>query len=351
MTAGAVPGAVSLRGLTKTFPGGATAAVSDLTLELAPASLTALLGPSGCGKTTTLELIAGLLAPDAGDVRFGDVSVLRRPPERRPVAMVFQKALLFPHLDVAGNVAFGLRMRHVPRRERRARVDDVLSLVRLDGFGGRGVDELSGGQEQRVALARALVTEPRVLLLDEPFSALDPELRGQMRTLLRDVQRTLGVTTLFVTHDRAEAVEVADSVALLLAGRLAQHGTGRDLYERPASAAVARFFGATNLIPGVRSGHRFTTAFGPVTVGPGGPDGPGVLVVRPESLRLTEAGDADAVPVTVTAADYRGTHTVVTAVAGEVTLVVHAAAGAVVPVGAPAGLHIPAHSTRVVAPG
>ncbi|MEO7979708.1 MAG: ABC transporter ATP-binding protein, partial [Sporichthyaceae bacterium] len=229
---------LTLVGLSKCFAGAVTAAVADLSLTLPTGTLTALLGPSGCGKSTTLNLVAGLLDPDAGDVRFDGRSALDVPPERRPVAMVAQKALLFPHLTVADNVGFGLRMRRVPRTERSRRVSEMLALVGLEGFGGRRVHQLSGGQEQRVALARALVTEPRVLLLDEPFSALDTELRAQMRLLVRDLQRRLAVTTLFVTHDLAEAVELADTVALMLGGRLEQHGPTRAFYERPATAGA-----------------------------------------------------------------------------------------------------------------
>jgi ABC-type Fe3+/spermidine/putrescine transport system ATPase subunit len=215
----------------------------DLSLHVEAGALTTLLGPSGGGKTTALKLIAGLLAPDAGDIWFGDQRMTHVAAEQRGIAMVFQKPLLFPHMSVAENVAFGLLMRGWPPARRRGAVEETLRMVQLEGFGRRRPKELSGGQEQRVALARALITEPRVLLLDEPLSALDESLRGEMRGFVRDLQRRLGITTLFVTHDQGEACEIADQVAVLLDGRIAQIGSPRDFYTDPATEAVARFFG------------------------------------------------------------------------------------------------------------
>ena len=221
----------------------------------------ALLGPSGCGKTTALKVIAGLVPVESGDVWFGDERMTDVPAERRSVAVVFQKPLLFPHMSVAENVGFGLAMRGWSAQRRRGPVDEMLRLVQLDGFGPRRPKELSGGQEQRVALARALVTEPRLLLLDEPLSALDENLRVEMRGLIRDLQRRLGITTLFVTHDQREAADMADQVVLMLEGRVAQSGPARDFYTRPASEAVARFFGWT-VIAGHRDGRWFHAAGG-----------------------------------------------------------------------------------------
>ncbi len=302
---------VQLQRLEKSYDGAAVVRGVDLTVE--PGSLTALLGPSGCGKTTTLRLVAGLLEADAGDVLFDGRSVLGVPAERRPVAMVFQKPLLFPHLTVGENVGFGLRMRRVPRRERTERVGRALELVRLSGLADRRVGEMSGGQEQRVALARALVTEPDVLLLDEPFSALDAGLRVEVRTLVRALQQELGVTTLFVTHDQEEAVSLADTVALMLDGRLAQHGPPRAFYDRPASLAVARFFGGRNEVSAQVRAGTVHSALG--SWQSGRPDGPVVLVVRPEAVRL--AGDglaADVVDVR-----YLGTHLALTVRLGDGT--------------------------------
>ncbi len=333
--------AVSLTGLTKTFPGAPAPAVRDLSLDLAAGTLTALLGPSGCGKSTTLRVVAGLLEQDSGDVRVGHQSLTGVPAERRPVGMVFQRPLLFPHLDVAGNVGFGLRMRRVPRHKRRRLVEDMLGLVHLGDLEGRGVDELSGGQQQRVALARALVTSPQVLLLDEPFSQLDASLRAQMRTLLADVQRRLGVTTLLVTHDQDEAVELADRIALLDQGRLEQYGSVSDFYQRPASLTVARFFGAGNFLPGTARTGRFHCALGELVVGGDPEPGPGTLVVRPESLRFTEGTGSNVVHGHVTSADYRGTHIHVTVTFSGAILRVRAPATSSVPVGAPASVHVP----------
>jgi ABC-type Fe3+/spermidine/putrescine transport system ATPase subunit len=211
-----------LRGITTTFGAG---------------ELTALLGPSGCGKTTLLKVLAGLL-PAAGHLRFDGDEIGPLPPEKREVAVVFQKPLLFPHLDVQANVAFGLKM-----RGRAEDVTPMLALTGVEALARRKVSELSGGQEQRVALARALVTRPRLLLLDEPFSALDETLRAQMRTLVRRLQRELKTTTVFVTHDQEEASLVADRIVLLLDGRVEQAGPPAELYSQPATAAAARFFG------------------------------------------------------------------------------------------------------------
>jgi putative spermidine/putrescine transport system ATP-binding protein len=243
------PGArLMLASVTKTF--GSTTAVDELSLDLAAGSFTALLGPSGCGKSTLLALIAGLLDPDRGVTTLDERPLRGLPAERRPVGLVFQKPLLFPHLSVEANVAFGLRMSRRPRREARAAARGMLDRVQLSALAGRRVGELSGGQEQRVALARALVLSPRLLLLDEPFSQLDAALRAEMRALVRALADESKLTTLFVTHDQAEAVEVADDIALMLDGRIAGHGPAELFYTRPPSLAAARFFGVTNELPG-----------------------------------------------------------------------------------------------------
>jgi ABC-type Fe3+/spermidine/putrescine transport system ATPase subunit len=232
----------------------------DFTLDVAGGELVALLGPSGCGKTTILKIIAGLLQPVTGEVRFNGESVLSVPAEKRGAVMVFQKPLLFPYLTVAENVAFGLKMRRSDKI--RKRVSEMLRLLQLEGYESRRPSELSGGQEQRVALARALVTEPRVLLLDEPFSALDENLRTELRLLVRELQNRLGITTIFVTHDQAEAAMVSDRIALLLDGRVAQAGAPRDFYTAPSTADVARFFGWQVFETGA-GGDRRIVAFRP----------------------------------------------------------------------------------------
>ena len=335
-------GLLELAGVTKRF--GATTAVDDVSLTLRPGSFTALLGPSGCGKSTLLSLVAGLVRPDAGRLDLDGISMLEQPAERRPVGLVFQKPLLFPHLSVLANVGFGLRVGGVGRREIRRASLEMLERVQLAGLGQRRVGELSGGQEQRVALARALVLSPRVLLLDEPFSALDAALRVTMRRLVRDLAAETGVTTVFVTHDQAEAVDVADDVALVLDGRLVGHGAASGFWSAPTTLAAARFFGVTNEVAGrVRDGVFSAEGVGAVRCDV--PDGPSVLVVRPE--RLVLGGCADPGPAwtaTVQEVRFAGTHLVVRLVRpGGCDLVVHApvgtvvTAGATVPVGAPGG--------------
>jgi len=269
--------------------------------------LVALLGPSGCGKTTTLRAVAGLIDPSAGDVLFDGRSVLALPPERRPVAMVFQAPLLFPHMSVGENVAFGPRMRRVGRSRRRRLAEQALDRVQLGGYADRRPGELSGGQEQRVALARALVVQPSVLLLDEPFSALDALLRAEMRELVLDLHRDLGVTTLFVTHDQEEAVVLADRIALVLDGRLQQYAEPQQFYAAPASLAVARFFGTANLSPGIVAGGRHISRLGDVAVPAATPDGPGVLVVRQEAVALTSPTEPGTLAGQVRTAVFLGT--------------------------------------------
>lgn len=291
-----------------------------LDLSVASGELLALLGPSGCGKTTTLRLIAGLLDPTGGDILFDGRSALRVPPERRGAVMVFQQHLLFPFMSVADNVAFGLKMRRVGREEIRRRVAEVLELVRLPGFEDRWPDELSGGQRQRVALARALVVEPRLLLLDEPLSNLDAELREEMRREIVRLQKRSGITTIFVTHDQAEAVAVADRIALMLDGCILQIGAPRDFYERPANARVARFFGGVNIFPARKRDQMIETAWGTLAVAPSPlPDGPVLATIRPEAIRFGPNG-ANTLSAEVTAWTYQGESTRCAAVAGETRL-------------------------------
>ncbi len=334
---------VQVVGVTRTFDG--TAAVDDVSLDVRPGELLALLGPSGCGKSTLLAVLAGLQRPDAGDVRLDGASVLGVPAERRPVSLVFQRPLLFPHLTVAQNVGFGLRMARVGRAETRRRVDEVLARVRLDGLGGRRVGELSGGQEQRAALARAVVLRPRVLLLDEPFSALDAGLRAEMRALVRELHAGSGVTTVFVTHDQAEAVEVADRIALMSEGRITGVGEPELFYRHPPTLAAARFFGVRNEVAGTVAGGVF--AGGGIAVAATCPDGPAVLVVRPEALALAGGASVRAekssVLAQVRAARFAGTHVVVELAADEQTWTVH------VPVDRP--VTVGAEMTLVVDPG
>lgn len=277
---------VLLKNLTKQFVPG-NKAVNDLTLEITSGKITAMLGPSGCGKTTTLKMIAGLLAPTAGDILFDGQSVLSLAPEKRGAVMVFQNHLLFPYLNVADNVAFGLKMRGASRAEIRRQVDEMLELVQLTGYERNKPGELSGGQQQRVALARALVVKPRILLLDEPLSNLDAHLREEMRESIRNLQSLKNITTLFVTHDQEEAVILADQLALLFDGTLHQVDQPRVFYDRPANVKVARFFGAGNFIAGHVDDHWAETAVGKFHIADGeAPSGLVQLIIRPEAIKI-----------------------------------------------------------------
>jgi iron(III) transport system ATP-binding protein len=248
------PRGVRIRSLTKRY--GDVGAVDDLSLEMAPGELVSLLGPSGCGKTTTLRLVAGFLPPDTGEIWVGDRCLsspsMVVPPEQRRMAMIFQSYALWPHMTVAQNVGYGLRFkRDVSRGSRESRVREILRVVQLTGYESRYPGELSGGQQQRVAVARALVVEPEILLLDEPLSNLDANLREEMRFEIRRLHEAFGITTLYVTHDQAEAMVISDRIAVLEHGRVAQVGTAEDLFERPATRFVAQFIGRTNLVDGV----------------------------------------------------------------------------------------------------
>jgi putative spermidine/putrescine transport system ATP-binding protein len=241
-------GGLKLEGLVKHF--GDVEAVAGVELDLPPGKLISFLGPSGCGKTTMLRMIAGLEKPTEGRVYLDGADITDRPPHVRDIGMVFQTLALFPHLSVAGNIAYGIRIRGVGDRESRARVDELLRLVSLEGMGDRRISQLSGGQRQRVATARALALAPKLFLLDEPLSALDANLREQLQVELRLLQQQLGITTIMVTHDQREAMTMSDLVVVMDAGRVEQVGPPLEVYRRPATAFVARFIGSTNLLKG-----------------------------------------------------------------------------------------------------
>jgi putative spermidine/putrescine transport system ATP-binding protein len=259
--------AVRLAGLRKSY--GQLAAVAGVDLQIADGEFFTMLGPSGSGKTTLLRLIAGFERPDAGTVELGGRDVTREPPYARDVNTVFQDYALFPHLNVLENVAYGLRVRRVPRAQRRQRAQAALEMVRLTGLSERKPIQLSGGQRQRVALARAIVNEPEVLLLDEPLGALDLKLRQEMQLELKRIQREVGITFIYVTHDQEEALTMSDRLAVFSQGAIVQLGTPVEVYERPATEFVAGFIGVSNLVE--RDGRRFT--------------------IRPEKIRLLADGE------------------------------------------------------------
>jgi len=318
---------VCLSEVTKAW--GGEPAVHRVTFAAEAGSLVVLLGPSGCGKSTTLRLIAGLENPDAGTIEIAGRDVTREPPSRRGVAMVFQSYALFPHLSVAENILFGLRVRGVPRAERDGRLKRAADMLGLERLLDRKPAQLSGGQQQRVALGRAVVAETAVCLMDEPLSNLDAQLRGDMRREIRALQRRLGITMLYVTHDQVEAMTMADRVILMRAGHIEQNGTPASLYEQPETVFAARFIGAPamNLLPagvlakcpellaGMPAGHA-----------------PEALIagVRPESVALAQAG----LQARIIAAEYLGADTQVETRVGEETVIVRRSGRFAAPAGA-----------------
>lgn len=301
---------VRLTNVTKRF--GVTVAVDDVSLEVPEGSFTTLLGPSGCGKTTILRMVAGFHRPDVGDIFLRDVRVTDIPAHRRNTAMVFQEYALFPHMTVAENVGYGLRMRRVPTDEARQRTRQVLELVGLSGQERKFPHQLSGGQQQRVALARALVVEPEVLLLDEPLSNLDAKLRVRVRTEIRQVQQQLRKTVVYVTHDQEEALAISDRIAVMDRGRILQIGTPLEIYHHPASRFVADFVGLANFVdadvvaPGRVRANGLDLAIGPVAP----LRGRVTLVLRPEAIRIHSQPPARAENVMrgqITAMSFLGT--------------------------------------------
>jgi putative spermidine/putrescine transport system ATP-binding protein len=287
--------AISLTGLTKRF--GSVVAVDDLHLDVRNGELVALLGPSGCGKTTTLRMIAGFELPDAGEIDFDDRRVTELQPERRNIGMVFQNYALFPHMTVAENVAFGLEMRKEAAPTIRARVASTLAKVQLTGLEGRYPRQLSGGQQQRAALARALVVAPDVLLLDEPLANLDAKLREEMRFYVRSLQQEVGITTIYVTHDQAEAMVIADRIAVMFNGKIHQLAAPQEIYNRPNTWMVAEFIGLTNFIEGSIVGREgqllvIDTAMGTLRCEGSATDTDAkperLIAVRPESIQLSQ---------------------------------------------------------------
>jgi putative spermidine/putrescine transport system ATP-binding protein len=276
---------VAVAGIRKTY--GDVVAVDNVDLQVTAGEFFTLLGPSGSGKTTTLRIIAGFEQPDHGRVTLGGEDITRRPPYARDVNTVFQDYALFPHMTVGDNVGYGLKVKGVPRRERAVKVNDVLKMVRLEGYGGRKPVQLSGGQRQRVALARSIVNEPKVLLLDEPLGALDLKLRQEMQAFLKTLQQSLGMTFLYVTHDQEEALTMSDHVAVFNEGRIEQVGSPREIYERPQTEFVAGFVGTSNILE--RNGRRFS--------------------VRPEKIHMRDDDGGSGEPGVIDLVEYLGIFT------------------------------------------
>ncbi|MBO1324840.1 ABC transporter ATP-binding protein [Acetobacter sp. TBRC 12305] len=307
--------AVQIDGVTKSF--GNTPALEPCWMKIKRGEFLTLLGPSGCGKTTLLNLIAGFLEADNGELFLGEDLVTQVPPHKREIGIVFQNYALFPHKTVAQNVEYGLRTRGVPKEESRARVKEALSLVKLENFADRKPRQMSGGQQQRVALARALVIRPRVLLLDEPFSALDRNLRVSMQIELKEIQTKLGLTTIFVTHDQNEALSMSDRIAVMSRGRVRHVGSPQEIYEHPKDLFVATFVGDTNLFRA-----RIESSEGRTRLDIGGRkveisseqkeprDLPSAVIVaaRPEQCSLTSVESPDAIPATVAVVVYQGSY-------------------------------------------
>jgi len=280
---------ITVRGVTKTY--GRVHALDNVDLDIKSGEFLTLLGPSGSGKTTLLMVLAGFTRPDRGSLMFGDREVIRTPPHRRDLGMVFQNYALFPHMTVAGNVGYPLRLRKVSKKEVEERCELALETVQLGGYGERRIDQLSGGQKQRVALARAIVFEPRILLMDEPLSALDKKLRDRMQIELRHLHEKLGMTTVYVTHDQREALTMSDRIAVINEGRLMQLDAPSHIYDRPANRFVADFIGESAFLPVTRAGNdvRYAGTALKLTADP--PKGDLSLMIRPERVKVLADGD------------------------------------------------------------
>ncbi|WP_428925799.1 ABC transporter ATP-binding protein [Marinibacterium sp. SX1] len=351
--------AVQIDGVSKSFSG--TVALEPVWLKIRRGEFLTLLGPSGCGKTTLLNLIAGFLEADEGELFINRDLVTQVPPHKREIGIVFQNYALFPHMSVAQNVAYGLRTRKVSKAETEERVREALALVKLEDFADRKPKQLSGGQQQRVALARALVIRPRVLLLDEPFSALDRNLRTAMQVELKEIQSRLGLTTVFVTHDQGEALSMSDRIAVMSRGRIRQIGSPSEIYDTPQNQFVSTFVGDANLFAArlVDSGDDGVTldiegtGLHVSTFQEALPEaGPVTLFVRPEQCRLTEAGAPGAIPASVALSVYQGSHAELhldcpSAEGGRVMLRVPA--GEALAAGTPVGIALPDRGPAVYA--
>ena len=305
--------AVEARNIAKHFGqgDGVVRALDNVSVSIGQGEFFTLLGPSGCGKTTLLRMIAGFESPTSGQILLDGQDITHLPPNKRPVNTVFQSYALFPHLTVAQNIAFGLEMLGKPRAEVMASTERMLALVKLEQMAGRKISQLSGGQQQRIALARALAPAPKVLLLDEPLSALDLKLRKEMQIELKRLQLETGITFIFVTHDQEEALTMSDRIAVMSSGHIQQIGGAREIYTRPVNRFVASFIGETNFLPATADQGRITLKAGGQidALGAGGRSGAVTVAVRPEQVRIVGADDKDALPATIRNLVYFGTDT------------------------------------------
>lgn len=300
---------IELKGITKVYD--ETVVLENIDLYIREKEFITLLGPSGCGKTTTLRIIAGFEYPTSGDVLFSGKNISDIPPHKRAVNTVFQKYALFPHMNVADNIGFGLSIRKVPKAEIASRVDQMLELIDLPGYGHRKVDSLSGGQQQRIAIARALINRPQVLLLDEPLGALDLKMRKEMQLELKNMQQQLGITFVYVTHDQEEALTMSDTIVVMAQGQIQQIGTPEMIYNEPKNGFVADFIGESNIIEGIMhadcdvsfGGARFECVDKGFT-----PNEPVDVVVRPEDIYLVEDADKGQISGTVLSTTFKGVH-------------------------------------------
>ncbi len=316
---------VKLQNIVKRF--GETVALKGISLDIKHGELFTLLGPSGCGKSTTLRIIAGLEYPDEGKLYFGDEDVTYLPSHQKGAVLVFQNYALWPHMTVFDNVAYGLKLRKVPKEKIKEKVEWALELIKLKGFEDRYPTQLSGGQQQRVAIARALVVEPKVLLLDEPLSNLDAKLRLEMRSEIRRIQRELGITVIYVTHDQEEAMAISDRIAVMNVGTVEQVGTPKEIYETPKTEFVASFMGKTNVIPAKvveRNGDRVAVEFESFRLEGlhyTGKSDNVVVVIRPERIRLKPVENAVSLTGTVDLIEYYGFFVEVVGLFGETRII------------------------------
>ena len=339
---------IDLKGICKEYDG--TQVLKDINLYVRKKEFVTLLGPSGCGKTTTLRIIGGFEYPTSGEVYFEGKEISALPPYKRRVNTVFQKYALFPHLNVRDNIAFGLKLKKVPKKEIDKKVDSMLELVNLKGYGKRHVDQLSGGQQQRIAIARALVNEPEVLLLDEPLGALDLKLRKEMQLELKNMQQQLGITFIYVTHDQEEALTMSDTIVVMRDGKILQIGDPKRIYDEPANAFVADYIGESNILKGTMikdelvhfAGHDF------VCVDSGfGENAPVDVVIRPEDIMIV-GEDIGQLTGVVQSVLFKGVHYEMMVSTGETTFKVHSTT--MQPQGSTVGINIVPFNIHIMKP-